>query len=137
MKIESPATLPLTLSEVTADTVSILLRRQFPGTDVTALQIGDVIPGTCTKARLHLDYNAAGRAHGLPPTMCMKGGFESHGLTGQLYPREVWFYRHLADGLTKSEVPASSAAACSQNWARKSSCSASSTFKPAAAACPP
>lgn len=96
MKIESPATLPLTLSEVTADTVSILLRRQFPGTDVTALQIGDVIPGTCTKARLHLDYNAAGRAHGLPPTMCMKGGFESHGLTGQLYPREVWFYRHLA-----------------------------------------
>lgn len=99
MEIESPANLPLTLSELTAETLTDLLCRRFPGTEVTSLRIGEVIPGTCTKVRLDLDYNAAGRAHGLPPTMCMKGGFESHGLTGQLYPREVWFYRHLAGQL--------------------------------------
>ena len=76
--------------------MTILLRRRFPGTDVTALQIGRCDCRHLHQGALHLDYNAAGRAHGLPPTMCMKGGFESHGLTGQLYPREVWFYRHLA-----------------------------------------
>lgn len=91
------ADLPLTLSDVTADVVTDLLRRRFPGTEVTTLQIGTVLSGTCTKVRLLLDYNNAGHAHGLPPTMCMKGGFESHDLTGYVYPREAWFYQHLAD----------------------------------------
>lgn len=97
MESEAPANLPSTLRDLTAEVMSDLLRHRFPGTEVTALRIGRVIAGTCTKVTLHLDYNDAGHAHGLPPTLCMKGGFESHGLAEQVYPREVWFFRYLAD----------------------------------------
>lgn len=96
MASETDPYLPLTLGEVTAEVVTDLLRQQFPGTLVTNLALGRVIPGTCTKVRLLLEYDDAGHEHRLPPTMYVKGGFESHGLTGQVFPREAWFYRHLA-----------------------------------------
>jgi hypothetical protein len=92
-------TLPQTLHDLSADVMTSLLGRGFPGTVVTDMRIGRIISGTCTKVRLLLDYNDAGHRHGLPPTMCLKGAFESHGLAGQVYPREVWFYGHLAGAI--------------------------------------
>lgn len=96
MPPEHSVILPTTLRDVTAETVTSMLDVGFPGTEVTHLTIGKILPGTCTKLRLLLEYNDTGHTHGLPPTMCLKGGFESHGLTGQVYPREVWFYQRLA-----------------------------------------
>jgi hypothetical protein len=88
--------LPMTLSDVTPEVVTGFLQCRFPGTVVTSLTVGRVISGTCTKVRLLLEYNDDGHRHGLPPTMCMKAGFEDHGLAGQVFPREVWFYERLA-----------------------------------------
>jgi hypothetical protein len=71
--------IPLALGDLTAGWLSEALALTYPGAAVTSLTIGTVINGTAAKVRLLLDYNDAGHAAGLPPTMWFKGGFASHG----------------------------------------------------------
>lgn len=68
--------LPLKTEDVTAKWLSAALSSRYPGVEVTSLQVGNVIRGTATKMQVLLAYNDAGRAHGLPPTMVLKGGFD-------------------------------------------------------------
>ncbi|HJR19288.1 MAG TPA: phosphotransferase [Actinomycetota bacterium] len=102
--------LPLRTEDVTVEWLTDALSSRYPGTEVTVLQVGEVIRGTATKMQLLLEYNAAGREHGLPPTMVLKGGFDIPdvgnivGLTG--YAREVEFFRDVAPELS-IKIPAS------------------------------
>ena len=73
---------------------------RYPDTVVTGARGGTVIPGTATKAQFFLEYNDAGRAHGLPPSLWLKAGFEAHSArSAPLYAAEVNFYRDLAPRL--------------------------------------
>jgi hypothetical protein len=66
----------------------------YPGTQVTACAVIDVMAGTSTKIRVGLEYNDAGRRHALPPTLIVKGGFEAHSPAMQpMYLNEMRFYR--------------------------------------------
>jgi aminoglycoside/choline kinase family phosphotransferase len=95
---EPAAPLPLTLEEVTADWLTSALSSRHPGVEVTSVEVGDVIWGTATKVRLHLDYNDAGRDAGLPPTLILKAGLDEgmRALAGPGYANEVRFYNELA-----------------------------------------
>ena len=86
--------LPLKPHEITAGWLTEALQERFSGTAVERLEIVDVICGTSTKVRIRPDYDAAGRAAGLPPTLIVKGGFESHSPSMQpMYLTEMRFYR--------------------------------------------
>ena len=69
---------------------------RVPGHVVESARVMDVITGTSTKIRVALEHNAAGREHGLPPTLIVKGGFEPHSVhMGFMYASEMRFYRDL------------------------------------------
>jgi hypothetical protein len=86
--------LPLTPEEIATPWLTAALRQRFPGVTVERFEIVDVLLGTSTKIRLRLEYDAAGRAAGLPATLIVKGGFEAHSPAMQpMYLNEMRFYR--------------------------------------------
>jgi hypothetical protein len=88
--------LPQQPEELTAGWFTAALSPAYPGTVVERAQVVDVIPGTSTKIRVALQCNEAGRVHGLPPTVIVKGGFEPHSVhLGFMYAAEMRFYRDL------------------------------------------
>lgn len=93
--------LPLKIEEVTTEWLSQALTEWYPGVEVTGLQIEEILNGSATKLRLHLDYNDEGRRQGLPASAWLKGGFEQHvfGDTGS-YIAEARFFSTWAQHLT-------------------------------------
>src|SRR5258708_1007408 len=97
---DQPITAPGSVAEITAPWMTQALRAGFPGTEVTSVTVGTLIHGTATKVRLMLTYNDAGHAHGLPPTLWLKGGYEAHSEQQiRIYAGEACFYRDLATRL--------------------------------------
>lgn len=70
--------LPRTVEDVDAGWLTAALGSRFPGTVVTGVTFGAAVRATGTKLRMLLEYNDAGHAHRLPPTMWFKGGYEAH-----------------------------------------------------------
>lgn len=96
--VHAPAlALPSSLDEVTADWLSAALSARYPGVRVKSVYYGTKIEGTGMKVRLLLDYNAAGHAAKLPPTMWIKGALHDYGKNIRAaFEREVLFYREVA-----------------------------------------
>lgn len=87
------APLPMTPEQLTRDWLGAALAQRYPGTEVTGLEQGAFVSGTATKIQLLLTYNEAGRAHGLPPSMIAKGGFDWHEVAfKESYQAEARFY---------------------------------------------
>lgn len=76
--VESARPLPLALEEIDADWLTRALRVNFPGVTIRDVGVDGIIRGTCTKIRLRLDMDEAGRDAGIPETVFLKGGFEEH-----------------------------------------------------------
>jgi Ecdysteroid kinase-like family len=70
--------LPMTIEEVTTGWLDTAIASWTPGAGIIASQILEVIHGTCTKLRIRLEPDAAGRAAGIPETVILKAGFEPH-----------------------------------------------------------
>lgn len=70
--------LPLAIEAIDRDWLTAALRTRAPGVTVRGLEVVDVRRGTCTKVRLRLDMDAAGRAAQIPQTVILKAGFEPH-----------------------------------------------------------
>lgn len=88
--------LPLTLEEIDRDWLTAALRTHAPGVSVEGFEIVDVRRGTCTKVRLRLDMDEAGRRAGVPPTVILKAGFEPHSREMHfMHETEVRGYRDL------------------------------------------
>ena len=99
---QTKARVPKGLDEVTAGWLTDWLGGVYPGVEVTSAAMGKVIHGTATKLQLHLTYNAAGQAAGLPPSLWLKTGFEAHSVVpeiARIYRSEAYFYRDVASGL--------------------------------------
>jgi len=95
--------LPQSVEAIDAAFLSSALAVRYPGTVVTSVARGTVIHGTATKVRLMLDYDDAGHAHGLPPTLWYKGGLEAHSQGEHMlsvYAAEAAFYRDVAPRLS-------------------------------------
>lgn len=94
MAPEDDVRIPEGAEGLTAAWVSEALGVRYPGTAVTRLDSGRVIHGSGTKIRLLLEYNDAGHAHRLPPTMWVKAGYEPHSdMIRNSYVAEKDFYR--------------------------------------------
>lgn len=88
--------MPASLDEVTADWLTAALSQRYPGTVVTSAIRGTTVRATGTKMRLMLEYNDAGHAHRLPPTMWFKSGLEEHSdHVRTSHARESLFYREI------------------------------------------
>ena len=86
--------LPQKPEQITREWLTEALQERYPGVEVTRATVRDVINGTSTKIRVALEYDGAGQKHGLPATLIVKGGFESHSqwMAG-MYRDEMRFYR--------------------------------------------
>jgi hypothetical protein len=88
--------LPIAVEEITAAWLSAALRQRAPGITVRGFEIMDFIHTTCTKIRLRLDVDEAGRRAGIPELVILKGGFEEHSRNvgmANMHEREVRGYR--------------------------------------------
>lgn len=85
--------MPASLIQVDADWLTAALSIRYPHTVVTSAIHGSAVRATGTKLRLLLDYNDAGHAHRLPPTMWFKSGLEPHSdHVRTSHERESFFY---------------------------------------------
>lgn len=91
---ESFLPLPVRLEDVDAAWLTAALRARTPEAAVQGVEVVDVLHGTCTKARLRLELNAAARDAGVAETVILKGGFEPHSRDmGFMHETEVRGYR--------------------------------------------
>ena len=89
----SDMALPLEIEGITAPWLEAALRFRYPELELQGVQIEDVILGTSTKIRVRPGY-APGRNAGLPETLIVKGGFESHSPSmKEMYVNEIRAYR--------------------------------------------
>lgn len=89
--------MPAKLEDLDADWMTRALSINYPGTVVTNLIFGSSIRATATKLRLLLEYNDAGHAHRLPPTMYFKTGLEPHSdHVRTSHARESFFYENIS-----------------------------------------
>jgi hypothetical protein len=70
--------LPLRVEDITRDWLAAALASWTPGVGLDAAEVVEVIHGTCSKVRIRLEPDAAGRAAGIPEWVVMKAGFEPH-----------------------------------------------------------
>jgi hypothetical protein len=76
--------LPIDIGAITNAWLTAALRTRAPGVTVRRHDVIDINSGTCTKIRLRLDLDEAGRAAGIPELVILKGGFEPHS-------RHLWY----------------------------------------------
>ena len=92
--------LPMRIEEITPAWLTAALRTQAPGVTVRDAEILDVNHGTCTKIRIRLDLDEAGRRAGIPERVILKGGFEPHSRRMyHLHEAEVRGYRDVFPAL--------------------------------------
>jgi len=93
--------LPKRIEDITASWLTWALDESWPGTVVKDVSVLDVLPGTTSKAFIHLEYERRGNPD-LPNRLCIKGEFDRERLgeagavatTGTQI--EALFYRDLA-----------------------------------------
>jgi hypothetical protein len=95
--------LPVEMAEITQDWLNYALRTRAPEAALNGFELVNVINGTCTKVRLHLDLNEAGKRAGIPDSVILKGGFEPHSrVMHYMHKQEVHGY---ADVLPVLKLP--------------------------------
>jgi hypothetical protein len=88
--------LPLQIEEIDAEWLTRALRSRAPGVTVNGVETVNMIRGTCTKIRLQLDLDDAGKRAGIPERVILKGGFEPHSrVMSHMHQSEVFGYRDL------------------------------------------
>ena len=93
MASTDPLPLPTDLSGLTTAWLEAALRTRHPGVRLLGSRIIDVNHGTCTKVRIALDLDAAGKAAGIPERVILKGGFEPHSrIMHYMHGQEVHAY---------------------------------------------
>ncbi len=93
--------LPRSAEGLTAQWVTEALQQHYPGVVVTRVEQGRTVGGTATKIQLMLEYNEAGQAAGLPPSLYAKGGFDWHEVAfSASYIAEAIFYADWAPQIT-------------------------------------
>ncbi|MDG2003502.1 MAG: hypothetical protein P8J20_09255 [Novosphingobium sp.] len=85
--------LPTMLDGLSTPWLEAALQSWNPGITLRESEILDVNNGTCTKIRMRLDVDAAGKAAGIPERVIVKGGFEAHSrMMPYMHKQEVHAY---------------------------------------------
>ena len=93
MASNHPVSLPLEISGLTTQWLDAALRSWNPGVKLLRSGIVDINNGTCTKIRIALEMDEAGKAAGIPASVILKGGFEPHSrIMHTMHDQEVHAY---------------------------------------------
>ena len=93
MASNHPISLPTEISELTTQWLNGALRSWNPGIALKHSEILDINHGTCTKIRMALELDEAGKAAGIPNRVILKGGFEPHSrVMHTMHDQEVHAY---------------------------------------------
>ena len=93
MASNHPISLPTEISELTTQWLNGALRSWNPGIALKHTEILDINHGTCTKIRMALELDEAGKAAGIPNRVILKGGFEPHSrVMHTMHDQEVHAY---------------------------------------------
>ncbi len=85
--------LPIQLDGLSTPWLEAALQSWNPGITLKDSEILDVNNGTCTKVRMRLDVDEAGKAAGIPERVIVKGGFEAHSrMMPYMHKQEVHAY---------------------------------------------
>lgn len=85
--------LPIMLDGLSTPWLEAALQSWNPGITLRDSEILDVNNGTCTKVRVRLDVDEAGKAAGIPERVIVKGGFEPHSrVMHDMHSQEVHAY---------------------------------------------
>lgn len=85
--------LPTAIEDITPEWVEAALNSKTQGVGLKGMEMIDVNHGTCTKIRLRLDMDEAGKAAGIPELVILKGGFEPHSrMMPYMHHQEVHAY---------------------------------------------
>ncbi|HEY2220726.1 phosphotransferase [Actinomycetospora sp.] len=101
--LEKASELPMSYEEITPTWLTSALGGDHAGAEVVAHRLGPVDEGTSSRRRIHLDWNDAGRAAGLPASVFCKSTMtlESRYLLGMNggIAAETLFFRDVRDRL--------------------------------------
>ena len=89
--------LPTEVEGLTTEWLNAALNSWNPGITLRDSEIVDINNGTCTKIRIRLDVDDAGKAAGIPESVILKGGFEPHSrIMHEMHVQEVHGYADVA-----------------------------------------
>lgn len=97
-----PAPLPSHWEQITAGWLGPVLADRYPGVEVERLETVELRNTHTSKIRVEVDYNAAGRAAGLPRHLCLKGNFTGRPNPFDICRTEARFYHEMVD---RAELP--------------------------------
>jgi hypothetical protein len=97
MASDNPYPLPTSIAGITPAWLDAALKAWNPAVAVKDAEVLDVNHGTCTKIRIRLEMDEAGRAAGIPERVILKGGFEPHSrMMDYMHHQEVHAYADVA-----------------------------------------
>jgi hypothetical protein len=97
MASDNPYPLPTSIAGITPAWLDAALKAWNPAVAVKDAEVLDVNHGTCTKIRIRLEVEEAGRAAGIPERVILKGGFEPHSrMMDYMHHQEVHAYADVA-----------------------------------------
>lgn len=86
--------LPTQIEGLSTPWLEAALQSRNPGIGLKDSEILDINNGTCTKIRIRLDLDEAGREAGIPERVILKGGFEAHSrmMAPYMHKQEIHSY---------------------------------------------
>lgn len=98
--------LPVRVEQIDAALLTRMFARMRPGVEVREAEVVEQVPGASTKLWVRVAYNELGEAAGLPRSLVLKGGFETHSRNmAFMHESEARFYAEVAP-LTPMRTPA-------------------------------
>jgi Phosphotransferase enzyme family len=94
--------LPVDLAAVGAGWLQDVLRNRYPGVDISAMDVVEIIPGHTTKVRVSI---SGPDLAGLPHHLCLKSNWSGSPLSGEANVNEARFYKNLCEGLQLPAPP--------------------------------
>lgn len=91
--------LPWSRDAVTADWLGRTLANKYPGVVANGLAVVQLFDSHTTKMRVIVDWNAAGKAAGLPAALCLKSNWSGAFNDVDICALEARFYHHLSRAL--------------------------------------
>lgn len=94
--------LPTDLAAVNAGWLQGVLRNRYPGIEITAMQLIEIIQGHTTKVRIAI---SGPDPSVLPGHLCLKSNWSGSPLSGEANVNEARFYKDLCEGLALPAPP--------------------------------
>lgn len=88
--------LPTTMDNVNAAWLSKMMSYKYPGVVANSMETVELLNSHTTKWRIKVDWNAAGKAAGLPPHLCMKANWSGMFSNVDIHALEARFYHFMA-----------------------------------------